>query len=390
MNSGPLSDLVVLDLTRALAGPQAAMMLGDLGARVIKVESATGDDTRAWGPPWAGERGGHTEDSTYFMSANRNKESIVLDLKDPADTDVLAELVRRSDVLLENFRVGVLDRLGFPEKRLHELNPRLVIGRITGFGHDGPEADRAGYDQIAQGEGGLMSVTGTEQPTKVGVPIADLLAGMNLAYGVVAALHERHTTGVGRVVHTSLLAGVVGVHAFQGTRWLLGGEVPGIAGSHHPAIAPYGMFASATSPVQVAVGSEGLWRRFAAAVGLEPDEERFRTNRDRVAHRDELIAVIEEIFSSEAAEHWLELLVAAGIPAGKVRSMDDVYAWEQVRSQGLVLDVDHPSYGALQLTGSPLRFDDHAYSGGRETHLPPPLLGEHNDTIRSWLDASGA
>ncbi|MGA8248370.1 MAG: CoA transferase, partial [Nocardioides sp.] len=224
MDTGPLSDLVVLDLTRALAGPQAAMMLGDLGARVIKVESATGDDTRAWGPPWAGgptgggaaDEGPH--DSTYFMSANRNKESLVLDLKDPADTQVLAALVRRSDVLLENFRSGVLDRLGFPVARLHELNPRLVIGKITGFGHDGPEADRAGYDQIAQGEGGLMSVTGTEQPTKVGVPIADLLAGMNLAYGVVAALHERHATGVGRVVRTSLLAGVVGVHAFQGTR----------------------------------------------------------------------------------------------------------------------------------------------------------------------------
>ena len=249
MSDGPLADVLVVDLTRALAGPQAAMMLGDLGARVIKVESSTGDDTRAWGPPWAGAGEGHSEDSTYFMSANRNKESIVLDLKDPDDAEVLAQLVRRSDVLLENFRGGVLDRLGFPVARLHELNPRLVIGSITGFGHDGPEAGRAGYDQIAQGEGGLMSVTGTELPTKVGVPIADLLAGMNLAYGVVAALLERHTTGAGRVVRTSLLAGVVGVHAFQGTRWLLAGEVPGIAGAHHPAIAPYGLFATATSPV---------------------------------------------------------------------------------------------------------------------------------------------
>src|SRR4051812_9830682 len=295
---GPLGDLVVLDLTRALAGPQAAMMLGDLGARVIKVESATGDDTRAWGPPWAGAATAHHEDSTYFMSANRNKESIVLDLKDADDAEVLAALVRRADVLLENFRVGVLDRLGFTVARLHELNPRLVIGSITGFGHDGPEAGRAGYDQIAQGEGGLMSVTGTEQATKVGVPIADLLAGMNLAYGVVAALHERHATGVGRVVRTSLLAGVVGGHAFQGTRWLLGHEVPGIAGAHHPAIAPYGMFETASSPVQVAVGSEGLWRTFAAAVGLDADEERFRTNRERVAHRPLLVEVIEQIFGT--------------------------------------------------------------------------------------------
>jgi crotonobetainyl-CoA:carnitine CoA-transferase CaiB-like acyl-CoA transferase len=161
--------------------------------------------------------------------------------------------------------------------------------------------------------------------------------------------------------------------------------VPGIAGSHHPAIAPYGMFETATSPVQVAVGSEGLWQRFAAALGTDPDDARFRTNRDRVAHRDDLIAVIEDVFAAEPAEHWLDLLLAAGIPAGKVRSMDDVYAWEQVRSQGLVLEVDHPSYGRLELSGSALRFDDNPWSGGREHHLPPPLLGEHNESVRTWL-----
>jgi crotonobetainyl-CoA:carnitine CoA-transferase CaiB-like acyl-CoA transferase len=388
--AGPLSDLLVVDLTRALAGPQAAMMLGDLGARVIKVESATGDDTRAWGPPWAGEASGHHEDSTYFMSANRNKESIVLDLKDPADSDVLAALVGRADVLLENFRTGTLDRLGFTVARLHELNPRLVIGSITGFGHDGPEARRAGYDQIAQGEGGLMSVTGIEQPTKVGVPIADLLAGMNLAYGVVAALHERERTGRGRVVRTSLLAGVVGVHAFQGTAWLQGGRVPGVSGAHHPAIAPYGMFATGSAPVQVAVGSEGLWVKFCAVVDLDPDDPRFARNGDRVAHRDELIEAIEAHFATEPAEHWLELLLAAGIPAGKVRSIDDVYAWEQLRSQGLLLEVDHPAYGSLELSGSPLRFDDNVFSGGRVHHVAPPTLGQHSETIRAWLQEKSA
>jgi crotonobetainyl-CoA:carnitine CoA-transferase CaiB-like acyl-CoA transferase len=385
-DDGPLADVLVVDLTRALAGPQAAMMLGDLGARVIKVESPTGDDTRAWGPPWAGEASGHHDDSTYFMSANRNKESIVLDLKDPGDSAVLAALVRRADVLLENFRTGTLDRLGFTVARLHELNPRLVVGSITGFGHDGPEAHRAGYDQIAQGEGGLMSVTGIEQPTKVGVPIADLLAGMNLAYGVVAALHERTRTGRGRVVRTSLLAAVVGVHAFQGTAWLLGGKVPGVSGAHHPAIAPYGMFVTGSAPVQVAVGSEGLWRKFADAVGLDPEDPRFLTNRERVAHRDVLIEAIEGLFTTQEAEHWLDLLLGAGVPAGKVRSMDDVYAWEQVRSQGLVLDVDHPAYGALQLPGSPLRFGDNPYSGGRVAHVAPPTLGQHSETIRAWLD----
>ena len=379
-----LSDVVVVDLTRALAGPHAAMMLGDLGARVIKVEvPERGDDSRGWGPPFV------EGESTYYLSANRNKESVTADLKSDEGKDFLTKLVRKADVLIENFRPGVLDRLGFSTGELHELNPGLVILSITGFGHDGPDGGRAGYDQIAQGEGGLMSITGAVEPTKVGVPIADLLAGMNLAYGVAAALHERHATGIGRVVRTSLLSGVVGVHAFQGTRWLLGGEVPGIAGAHHPAIAPYGLFATASSPLQVAVGSESLWKRFAAAVGLEVDDPRFRTNRERVAHREDLIAAIEDVFAAEPAEHWLDVLVAAGIPVGKVRSMDDVYGWDQVRSQGLVLEVDHPAYGPLPLTGSPLRFEENAFSGGREHHLPPPLLGEHGAAIRAWLADEG-
>ena len=387
MPDGPLADVLVIDLTRALAGPHAAMMLGDLGARVIKVESGAGDDTRAWGPPWAGEETADGyRDSTYFLSANRNKESIVLDLKSDDGAATLARLVERADVLLENFRGGVLDRLGFTVERLHELNPRLVVGKITGFGHDGPEADRAGYDQIAQGEGGLMSVTGTELPTKVGVPIADLLAGMNLAYGVVAALHERHRTGRGRVVRTSLLAGVVGVHAFQGTRWTVAGEVPGISGAHHPAIAPYGLFETGTSPLQVAAGSEGIWRTFATALGLDPDDPRFGVNRDRVAHRDELIAAVERVLTTDTAEHWLEVLLAAGVPAGRVRTLDEVYDWEQTRSQGLVLGVDHAAYGRLTLPGSPLRFDNNAHSGGRADHTAPPLLDEHGDAIRDWLD----
>lgn len=383
----PLSDVLVVDLTRALAGPQAAMMLGDMGARVIKVESATGDDTRAWGPPWA-EAGPDPDlprDSTYFMSANRNKESVVLNLKDADDAVVLAKLVERADVLLENFRPGTLDRLGFPESRLHELNPGLVIGRITGFGHDGPEATRAGYDQIAQGEGGIMSVTGVDQPTKVGVPIADLLAGMNLAYGVAAALHERHRTGIGRTVRTSLLAGMVGVHAFQGTRYTIAGEVPGVSGAHHPAIAPYGIFRTASSPVQVAVGSEGLWVKFAAALGLPAEDPRFAHNGSRVEHRDELVTAIEAIFAAEPAEHWLDLLNRAGIPAGKVRSLDDVYTWEQTLSQGLLLEVEHSAYGPLKLPGSPIRLDDNTFSGGREHHLAPPLLDEHGAAIREWL-----
>jgi crotonobetainyl-CoA:carnitine CoA-transferase CaiB-like acyl-CoA transferase len=385
LEAGPLSDLIVLDLTRALAGPHAGMMLGDMGARVIKVESPTGDDTRGWGPPFIGEE--DERESTYFMSANRNKESLVLDLKSEVDKDVLARLVERADVLMENFRTGVLDRLGFPVERLHELNPGLIILSITGFGHDGPEAKRAGYDQIAQGEGGIMSITGTEQPTKVGVPIADLIAGMNGAFGVVAALHERSRTGRGRVVRTSLLAGMVGVHAFQGTRWTVAGEVPGLAGDHHPSIAPYGMFATATAPVQIACGSEGLWRALCGAFDWDPTEADFATNALRVANRDALVERIETLFASSPAEHWLAALSEAGVPSGKVRSMDDVYSWDQVLSQGLLLSVSHATQGELKLPGSPIRFDDNPYSGGRSTHLAPPTLGQHDVSIREWLDS---
>ena len=321
------------------------------------------------------------------MSANRNKESIVLDLKAPDDGCVLERLVARSDVLLENFRTGVLDRLGFPVARLHELNPGLVIGSISGFGHDGPEAGRAGYDQIAQGEGGLMSVTGVGEPTKVGVPIADLLAGMNLAYGVLAALHERTRTGRGRVVRTSLLAGIVGVHAFQGTRWTIAGEVPGLSGSHHPAIAPYGMFATATvagaggggvgGPVaEVRAGARARPGRRAVRHQPRPGRPPRRADRrDRGGLRDRAGRALARRCCS-----------ASGIPAGKVRSLDDVYAWEQTRSQGLLLDVDHPAYGPLTLAGSPIRFEDNTFSGGRPEHRPPPLLDEHGAAIREWLD----
>ncbi|MGZ0148064.1 CaiB/BaiF CoA transferase family protein [Kribbella sp. WER1] len=377
-----LSDVVVVDLTRALAGPHAAMMLGDLGARVIKVETPNGgDDSRGWGPPFV------DGESTYYLSANRNKESVTADLKSEEGKDFLAKLVRKADVLIENFRPGVLDRLGFGTERLHELNPGLVILSITGFGHDGPEGGRAGYDQIAQGEGGLMSITGETEPTKVGAPISDLLAGMYGAYGALAALHERSITGKGRVVRTSLLAAVVGVHAFHGTKWTVAHELPARVGNHHAQIAPYGLYRTRDDIVQVAVGSENLWRLFAPIVGLDADDERFGTNPARVAHRDELTAAIEAAFAGESADAWLERLAEKGIPAGKVRDFQQVYEWEQTLSQGLLVDVDHPTLGHIQLPGPPLRFDDNPYAGARETNLPPPRLGEHNESVRAWLES---
>jgi crotonobetainyl-CoA:carnitine CoA-transferase CaiB-like acyl-CoA transferase len=387
---GPLSGTLVVDLSRALAGPHATMMLGDLGARVIKVETpGTGDDTRGWGPPFVRPHGAADgRESTYFLSANRNKESITLDLKADDDREVLLDLVRRADVLVENFRTGVLDRLRLGFDTLHEVNPGLVILSITGFGHDGPEGGRAGYDQIAQGEAGLMSLTGSgpEDPQKVGTPIADLLAGMYGAYGVLAALLERGRTGTGTVVRTSLLSAVVGVHAFQSTRWTIAREVGRAQGNHHASIAPYGLFHCADGFVQIAVGSERLWRQFCAGFDLDPATPGLETNEQRVANRDRLIEIIEGNFDSWKALDLLARLDQIGIPAGKVRTIDEVYAWEQTRSQGLLIDVEHPTLGQLQLAGPPLRFfDPQGQEVTRTAHTSPPTLDGDGDAIRAWL-----
>ncbi len=390
--SGPLGDLVVLDLSRALAGPHAAMMLGDMGARVIKVENPDGgDDTRGWGPPFVGAE--DARESTYFLSCNRNKESIVLDLKTDEGRETLARLVRHSDVLVENFRTGVLDRLGFPMAELQRLNPRLVVLSITGFGHDGPQGGRPGYDQIAQGEAGLMSLTGPgpDEPTRIGVPIGDLLAGMYGAYGVVAALHERERTGLGRVVRTSLLAAIVGVHAFQGTGYTVAGRVGHAQGNLHPSLQPYGSYRCRDAIVQVAVGSEKLWARFAPMAGLTADDPRFATNADRVGNRDELADAINAAFAQRNVGDLLGELAAAGIPAGEVRTIDRVYDWDQTRSQGLLLDVTHSTLGPITLPGPPIRFDQVPDPGvGPRRHEAPPTLGQHTDSVRAWLDAEDA
>jgi len=384
---GPLADIVVVDLSRALAGPHAAMMLGDLGARVIKVENPEGgDDSRGWGPPFVGPP--EALESTYFFSCNRNKESVTADLKSADGKDLLTRLVRQADVLIENFRTGVLDRLGFPVARLQELNPRLIVLSISGFGHDGPEGGRAGYDQIAQGEAGLMSLTGTgpDDPMRVGVPIGDLLAGMYGAHGVTAALHERASTGRGQVVRTSLLAAIVGVHAFQGTRYTVTGEVPYGQGNHHPSICPYGLFACADGLVQIAVGSEGLWRRLAPAFGLPLDAPGFASNAERVRNRDGVIDAVNAAFADHPLTDLLPRLAEVGVPAGEVRSLDQVYDWEQTRSQGLLLDVEHATVGPITLPGPPLRFDGHEGPGATVRHTAPPTLGQHDDSVRRWLD----
>lgn len=383
---GPLEGYTVIDLSRALAGPHAGMMLGDLGARVIKVENVQGgDDTRSWGPPFVGPE--DDRQSTYFMSCNRNKESIALDLKSEDGRTTLRRLLRTADVLIENFRPGVMDRLGFGPSVLDEINPALVTLSISGFGHDGPEAWRSGYDQILQGEAGLMSVTGAspDDPQRVGVPIADLLSGMYGAFGVLAALLERGQTGRGKVVRTSLLAAVVGVHAFQGTRATIAGEVPAAQGNHHPSIAPYGLFRSKDGFVQISVGSEKLWEQLRER--FELPGEGFSTNAERVARRGELIDLIEQRFAEYGTDELLKVLGEAGIPAGIVRTIDEVYRWEQVKSQNLLMDLQHPVLGAIQVPGSPLRFFDASGETTRTANQAPPLLDQHGSQIRAWLEA---
>lgn len=380
---GPLAGIRVVDLSRALAGPYATLMLADAGAEVIKVERPDGgDDARGWGPPFVGE--GDERESVYFLSVNRSKRSIGLDLKDPRDLERLCRLIARSDVLVENFRPGVMDRLGLSTTELEELNERLVVLSISGFGEGGPDGHRSGFDQILQGEGGLMGVTGHlgGPPTRFGVPITDILSGMFGAYGVTAALHERESSGKGQRISTSLLAAAIGVHVYQGTRYTIGGEVPGLGGNRHATISPYGAFTCSDGWINIAVGSESLWRRFAPTVGLDVNDSRYATNGDRVANVDALEADINAALIGASVDVWMDRLNDAGVPAGRIRTMDQVYGWEQVAHLGLVDRVEHPTAGPIDLPGSPLRWS----RSGRHDAQPPPRLGEHDADLLAWLD----
>jgi crotonobetainyl-CoA:carnitine CoA-transferase CaiB-like acyl-CoA transferase len=380
---GPLAGVRVVDLSRALAGPYASMMLADAGAEVIKIERpGKGDDSRSWGPPFVGD--GAERESVYFLSVNRSKRSVVLDLKEPDALARLRRLIASADVLVENFRPGVMERLGLGEAELEALNPALVVLSITGFGEGGPDGHRPGFDQIVQGESGLMSFTGPVggPPTKVGVSIGDILAGMFGAFGVAASLVERERSGRGQWVRTSLLGGLVAIHTFQGTRWLLAGDVPAPEGNRHPLIAPYGTFRVADGDINVAVGSEGLWRRFAPLVDLDPAEPRFATNRDRVAHVEALEAAMAPALLASGVDAWITRLDAAGVPAGRILGVDEVYASPQVAHLGLIDEVAHPALGTLRLPGTPLRYG----RSGRRAPSAPPTLGQHDDEVLGRAD----
>ena len=376
----PLTGVRVLDLGRHLAGPTCAMLLGDLGADVVKVEKpGVGEDGRSAGPPF------FSGISAFFLSANRNKRSLTLDIKHPRGQEAFRRLAESADVVIENFRPGVMDALGIGYDALRQRNPRIIVCSISGFGADGPFADRPGLDQIIQGVSGLMSVTGFEggEPVRVGIPIADLLTGLYGAYGVLAALQARERTGCGQVVQTSLLEAMVGTMGFQAIRYLNGGGVPPPAGNHHPINAPYGVFRARDGSLTIGATGEKRWPLFCQILGAPEwlEDPRFATNGGRFAHRLELAALIEEKLQARTVAEWEETLNAAGIPAGPVYALDDALDHPQIRHREMVVERFHPVLGTVSLLGLPVKLSD---TPG-DVRRVPPGMGEHTAEILAEL-----
>jgi crotonobetainyl-CoA:carnitine CoA-transferase CaiB-like acyl-CoA transferase len=380
--SGPLSHLRVLDLSRVLAGPWATQLLADLGADVIKVERpGSGDDTRHWGPPYLSGTG----EAAYYLSANRGKRSLTLDLATPAGQDIARRLAAASDVLVENFAAGTLARWGLDWDALRALNSRLVYCSITGYGQTGPNANRAGYDFAIQAEAGLMSVTGERDdrpgggPQKVGVAVSDLTAGMYAAVSILAALVHRDRTGVGQHIDLALFDAQVASLANVALNYLVTGEAPGRWGNAHVNIVPYNLFATADRSIVLAVGNDAQFSRFCG-IATRPDlarDPRFATNDARVRHRDACIAALDPVLRSRTAADWLAALGAAGIPCAPVNDLAEVFASPQAVARQLRIDLPHPTAGTLPLVASPMRF-----SATPVTHdTAPPLLGQHTDAI---------
>jgi crotonobetainyl-CoA:carnitine CoA-transferase CaiB-like acyl-CoA transferase len=377
--TGPLDDIRVIDLTVARAGPTCVRQLADWGADVIRVE-----------PPAGLDRAAESRHGSDFQNLHRNKRSLALNLKEPGALEVLMRLVDSADVLIENMRPPVKDRLGFGYAAVHERNPRLVYGSISGFGQDGPYAGRGSVDQIAQGMGGLMSVTGTPgtPPTRAGIPVSDLAAGLYLAVGVLVALHDRERTGTGRWVQTSLLESMIAMMDFQATRWTVDGEVPPSAGNHHPTTVPMGCYASADGYVNVAGLGGRLLRALCEVIGLPglPDEPRFATAVARSANRAELNELIGDRLRTRTTAQWVADLNAAGVPCGPVYAMDQVFADPQVEHLAMTQAVAHPELGPLDIIRNAVRM-----SGAPGTvRAPSPDHGTHTGEVLAGLGYSPA
>jgi crotonobetainyl-CoA:carnitine CoA-transferase CaiB-like acyl-CoA transferase len=382
-SKAPLAGIRVLDLTRVLAGPFCAMMLGDMGAEVIKVEEpGKGDDTRSWPPFVEGE-------STYFMSVNRNKQSVTLNLKAPEGRKIFQALARKSDVLLENFRPGTMDKLGFGYKALARLNPRLVYCSVSGFGESGPEAHRAGYDLIIQAESGVMDLTGFSDgpPVKVGNSVGDLVAGMSAAHGVVLALLARTRTRRGQKVEISMLDVMAALLTYQAGIYFGTGQRPTRRGNAHPSIVPYEVFRAADAFVVLGVANNSLWIKCCGALGRPElaQDPRFDTEAKRVQNRATLVPLLNEILGTRAAAEWVKQFEAVGIPAGLIKSVAEVCESEHLKARGMIVTLPHPRARKVTVMGVPVRL--HATPGKAAT--APPLIGQHTDAVLRRLVGLG-
>ncbi|KIL97995.1 CAIB/BAIF family protein [Paramagnetospirillum magnetotacticum MS-1] len=385
--AGPLSHLRVLDLSRVLAGPWSGQLLADLGAEVIKVERpGEGDDTRGWGPPFLKDKDGKdTAESAYYLSTNRGKRSVTIDFTQPEGQELVRRLAAKSDIVLENFKLGGLAKYGLDYAGLKAVKPDIIYCSITGFGQDGPYAQRAGYDFLIQGMGGLMSLTGEPggQPMKVGVALTDIFTGMYASTAVLAALAHRDRTGVGQHIDLSLLDVQVAVLANQATNYLVGGKVPNRLGNAHPNIVPYQAFATKDGHIILAVGNDGQFRRFTQVAG-RPElgtDPLFAANVDRVRNRAQLVPILEELIAQRPSARWIDELEQAGVPCGPINTLDQVFADPQVRHRGMAVNMAHPQAGEVTLVANPIKMSETPVAYDRA----PPSLGADSSEVLTTL-----
>ncbi len=388
---GPLAGIRVLDMSRILAGPWVGQLLADLGAEVIKIERpGKGDDTRAWGPPFVKDGDGNdTSDAAYFMCANRGKQSLTLDIARPEGQQIIRELAQISDIVLENYKVGDLKRYGLEYESLSKLNPKLIYCSITGFGQTGPYSDRAGYDYLVQGMGGIMSMTGEREdrpgggPQRVGVAISDLMTGMYSTVGILAALHERAQSGLGQYIDMALLDTTVAWLANQNANYLIGGQVPRPIGNEHPNVMPYQTFRTSDGNMIIATGNDGQYQRLCVAAGIPEaaTDPRFASNALRIANREACTALLAEALRTKTTAEWIKLLETVSVPCGPINRLDQVYADPQIKHRGLKITVPHPLAGEVPLTANPIKFSRTPL----HYETPPPLVGEHVEKVLRGL-----